>query len=909
MKDTTKKKNPAQPNKLPKRRAAEPGPLKDAMPGAKDRYRDLFENANDAIFLVDSSQNYIDANRKAVELSGYSKQELLRMNILDLVPDEQKPRSREEFLKLMREGRYEKFQGKMLTKGGRLRDIQVSSSAIMDGDTYVGSRDIVRDITDQVTAEETLRESEEKFRNIFDNANDGILIINHATRKFIEANSTICAMLGYSREELKTLGIEDIHPKNELPRILAQFEKQHRGELLVAQDIPVRRKDGTIFYVDIKASVLSLHGEHCSIGVFRDITDRKQVEETLKLAHTRLRTLIQAIPDMVIFKDTRGRHLMVNKATEEVTGLSREGFIGKTAEDLLPPGPAEACRKSDEQVMSMHASLQAEEQVFEKSGGRQYIEMLKAPMVDDAEKVIGLVAIGRDITERKRAEEALRNSERFVRNILDTVDEGFIVIDRDFRIVNVNKAYCEQVGEAADRIIGRHCYDVSHRSRGPCYEAGEECAVRAVFETGHPASAVHRHTDGKGSILYVETKGFPIADSSGAVTSVIETVNNITEKHLLEEERLKTQKLEAIGTLAGGIAHDFNNLLQGVFGYISMARATLDQKERSVGMLKQAEQALHMSVNLTKQLLTFSKGGSPMKRAVSLRQVVDNSVKFALSGSRVGYRIQIDEDLRMVEADEGQISQVIQNIVLNADQAMPLGGTIEITVKNMQFPGNGPARLPGKGNYVEISIRDSGIGIPSQYLARIFDPYFTTKDKGSGLGLATSYSIIRNHGGVIDVASEIGKGTVFSIYLPAIEAREEQADAPVSFQAVTNAKILFMDDEELIRNVAGEMVKNCGHRVDFAENGRVAIEKYQAAMDSGAPYDIVILDLTIRGGLGGKETIERLRAIDPHVRAIVSSGYSDDSAVSDYQAHGFAACLTKPYELEKLRDTLNRLLR
>jgi two-component system cell cycle sensor histidine kinase/response regulator CckA len=399
-------------------------------------------------------------------------------------------------------------------------------------------------------------------------------------------------------------------------------------------------------------------------------------------------------------------------------------------------------------------------------------------------------------------------------------------------------------------------------------------------------------------------------DDSGNVSSVIEKINNITEKHLLEEEQLKTQKLEAIGTLAGGIAHDFNNLLQGVFGYISMAKMTLDQKERSLAMLEQAEKALHMSVNLTAQLLTFSKGGRPVKKKIMLQSIIDNSVRFALSGSRTEYRIKRDEGLWAVEADEGQLGQVIQNIVLNSDQAMPMGGTVVITARNVHAPQKGLPLLLMEGNYVEISVKDTGIRIPDHYLSRIFDPYFTTKEKGSGLGLATSYSIIKNHGGLIDVESEMGKGSTFYIYLPAIEEDGEKVETISATDAIVRkGRILVMDDEELVRNVAGEMIRVLGHEAEFAMNGEEAVIKYREAMSSDKRFDIVILDLTVRGGVGGEEAIRELLAIDPDINAVVSSGYIDNSTISEYRNHGFKACLKKPFTMKGLRDTLNALLR
>jgi CheY-like chemotaxis protein len=263
----------------------------------------------------------------------------------------------------------------------------------------------------------------------------------------------------------------------------------------------------------------------------------------------------------------------------------------------------------------------------------------------------------------------------------------------------------------------------------------------------------------------------------------------------------------------------------------------------------------------------------------------------------------------MAEADEGQIGQVVQNIVLNADQAMPMGGTVEVTAKNVHSPAKGLPPILAEGNYIEISVMDHGIGIPEHHIARIFDPYFTTKDKGSGLGLATSYSIVKNHGGLIDVKSEMGKGSTFFVYLPAVEAEEEKVEATLETTVVARrGRILIMDDEELVRHIVGKMIKSLGHEVEVAENGEEAIAMYREALSSKRLFDVVILDLTIRGGKGGEETLRELLEVYPGVKAVVSSGYADSSTISEYESRGFKACLTKPYEIDELRKTLDSLL-
>jgi two-component system cell cycle sensor histidine kinase/response regulator CckA len=646
----------------------------------------------------------------------------------------------------------------------------------------------------------------------------------------------------------------------------------------------------------------------------RNIKERQRAEEALRESEVRFRSIYAQSPIGVELYDADGILAGANPACLELFGIpdvqAVRGF--KLFEDPNLPDEVRRRIRAGELTkyeMKFDFELVRKMNLFETSkSGFMYLDCLITPWNVGENRQNGFLVHVRDITERKRAEDALRRNEEMTRSVLDSVDEGFIVVDRDFRIMTANRSYCRQVSANCKSVIGKHCYEISHKINRPCYDIGMECAVTMTFITGEPSTAYHKHSDAEGNIVYVETKAFPLKNESGDTTSVIESISNITERHLLEQERLKSQKLEAIGTLAGGIAHDFNNLLQGVFGYISLARLKRDDREQSLASLEEAEKALHMTVKLTNQLLTFSKGGKPVKRPIDLRPVIENAAKFALSGSRSQCRISAD-DLWQSEADEGQVGQVIQNVVLNADQAMPEGGQVEITARNVQIPGKNLPQGLEPGRYIEIAVKDNGIGIPEQYQSKIFDPYFTTKEKGSGLGLATSYSIVKNHGGLIDVRSGVGKGTIFFIYLPAGEAKKAECFEPASDSTAGRAgRILVMDDEQIIRSVAGELITALGHRVEFAAHGKEAIEKYRAARHSGSPFDAVILDLTIRGGMGGAEAFQELWKIDPAVKAIVSSGYSDDSVVSNHQTRGFKAFLKKPYNVNNLRNVLNMVL-
>ncbi|MDA8239009.1 MAG: ATP-binding protein [Nitrospiraceae bacterium] len=529
------------------------------------------------------------------------------------------------------------------------------------------------------------------------------------------------------------------------------------------------------------------------------------------------------------------------------------------------------------------------------------------PGADELDIIGFLAAAVAQEEERAVAAEALRRSEEFTRSILDNVNEDILLIDRDYRILTANRSYCAWAGVSLSEVVGKHCYAVSRGSSRPCYEQGLDCAVRRAFETGGHHSVLRKFEDTSGKSAFVEKRAFPVKDLGGTVISVIETIHDVTERHLLAEERLRTQKLEAIGTLAGGIAHDFNNLLQGVFGYMSMAKMNLDRREKAAAMLEQAEKALGMSVNLATQLLTFAKGGRPVKKCIALLPVIENAAKFALSGSSSDCRIHIEEGLWCVEADEGQMGQVIQNIVLNASEAMPGGGTVTISAGNMDIPAGEKPSMPEGGKFVRIVIEDKGIGIPEKYLTQIFDPYFTTKQKGSGLGLATSYSIIRNHGGVIDVASAADRGTTFSIYVPTC-APEAAITQPAASAGQRAGRVLIMDDEEMVRLVATEMLEALGHDAEAARDGDEAIVRFLDARKSGKPFDVVILDLTVKGGMGGEHTVRKIQEIDPGVLAVVSSGYADNPVVAGFRSHGFAAFLNKPYRIDALRDCLSALL-
>ncbi len=499
-----------------------------------------------------------------------------------------------------------------------------------------------------------------------------------------------------------------------------------------------------------------------------------------------------------------------------------------------------------------------------------------------------------------RARQALDASEDKYRSVVNQSAEGIYQVDTDSkRIVEANPAMQRLLGYNQTELSAMTVYDfVVHDP--PDVDA----TMGRILREGHHFIGERRYRKKNGQTVTVEVGGNLIAYGGKEVISVV--CRDITAKKKMEGELLKMQKLESLGLLAGGIAHDFNNILTGIIGNLSLAKLAAGPETALRSKLAETERACMRAKDLTQQLLTFAKGGAPIKKTLPLSGLIREAVGFTLRGSNVACRLDIADDLLPVDADEGQITQVINNLVINAQQAMPEGGALTVTAVNRDKEAL--SGLPLKsGRYVSVTIRDQGPGIPPAQLEKIFDPYFTTKKTGSGLGLAVVYSIVKKHGGHIAAASEPDAGAAFTLYLPASRATGPSS-APGPDRIIPGrGRILIMDDEQTVRFVLQEMLRYLGYDPAAAEDGAEAISTYETAMAEGAPFDAIIMDLTIPGGMGGQEAIGRLRKIDPHVRAIVSSGYANDAVVADFRQHGFSGVLSKPYQIEALSELLSTL--
>jgi len=511
---------------------------------------------------------------------------------------------------------------------------------------------------------------------------------------------------------------------------------------------------------------------------------RAQVEESRRQAlpgrpadESKYRAFFEYSPDAIFIADPEtGAVVDVNRAACRLVARKREEIIGIHQSELHPPWKStlsrDNFRQHIEETKEGGTTHLTENSILRPDGTEVPVEILAQAVVLDGKKF--LQGVFRDITERKKIDQALRTSESFVKNILETVDEGFIVIDRDFRILSANRAYLSQVKTPEGEVINKHCYEVSHRKIIACHKLGEECPVKRTFETGGPQTALHVHYDRNNDPIYTEIKSYPLKDASGNTVSAIEIVNNITERKKLEEQLRHSQKMEAIGQLAGGIAHDFNNILTAVTGYGSLMKAKMREDDPLRSYLDQMMDSAKRAANLTRGLLAFSRKQSISFRPEKLNRIIRNVETFLrrIIGEDIELKVSLaDRDL-IVMADAGQIEQILVNLATNAKDAMPDGGKLTIATGTAEL---GPEFIKTHGygqlgSYALITVSDTGAGIDEKSRERIFEPFYTTKEvgKGTGLGLSIVYGIVKQHSGYITCYSELGQGTTFRIYLPSV---------------------------------------------------------------------------------------------------------------------------------------------
>jgi PAS domain S-box-containing protein len=518
-------------------------------------------------------------------------------------------------------------------------------------------------------------------------------------------------------------------------------------------------------------------------------------------------------------------------------------------------------------------------------------------------------ALLQEVQERRQAEEDLRRERDFIGQLMETSPVGILVVDAGGRFTFANAAAALLLGRTREEITSLSCTAPEWRFTN--HDGTPVAPADLPFQRTLSAGVRLRNVplalvtpNERRVLLSVNTD--PLGATGRTPGGCVITAEDVTERMRLEQEFYRAQKLESVGVLAGGIAHDFNNLLTGIMGNISLAQLGLPPEGTAAETLADAEKAALQARELTQQLLTFSRGGKPIKQTLAVGGLLANAAQFTVRGSNVRTELTVAPDLWTVEADQGQIGQVFHNLILNACQSMPGGGTVRLAAANLSVAEGDEAAVPA-GNYVRVTVEDRGPGIPAENLMKIFDPFFSTKTGGTGLGLAVVYSVVKKHGGHVEVASTPGEGATFRVLLPA-SAKPAAGAAPQAEALAGRGRILLMDDEPVVRQVVSRILTTLGYEVRAVADGAAAVDLFREALAARQPFDAVILDLTVPGGMGGAEAIGRLRALDPDVRAIVSSGYSSDPVMSHFRDFGFASVIAKPFQAADLSRVLRQVL-
>ncbi|MBL7959081.1 PAS domain S-box protein [bacterium] len=765
---------------------------------------------------------------------------------------------------------------------------------------------VARIITKRKRAEEALRESVKHFRALLENISDAISLINPYGIVLYTSRSTN-RVLGYSANEFVGTNVFDLIHTDDLSTVLEQMTVLRKKEGSVQSlQFRIKHKDASWRWMEGVVNNLT-HEPSVQAIVFnyRDITERKEAEEAFRENDKRFRALVENSSDALILISGEGIISYVGPSFSHIVGHSQEETLTVNLFQFIHPDDRKQTESLFNELLKRPKHiLTIQFRMFHKDGSWRWMEGVANNLL--TEPSIGAIVLNfRDITDRKKANEALAEEKGRLLVTLRSIGEGVITTDILGRVMLMNKS-----AELITQYTQEEAFDKPIRQILPLR------SIKSEESIDHPVDKVlktKRIADAADHVLImprnkerhiITDNAAPIQDKDGNLLGVVVVFRDTTDRLKMEEELLKARKIESIGILAGGIAHDFNNILSAILGNISMSKMKLEHgnKEKSLELLIRAEKASERARDLTQQLLTFSKGGAPVRKTSSISDLLRDSANFSSAGSNVRCEFAISPNLWQVDMDGGQMSQVINNLIINARQAMPNGGVVTIEALNIIFDSDNTKYgvLLKKGNYIKIAVRDQGMGIAPENLQKIFDPYFTTKKTGSGLGLATSYSIIKNHEGAITAESISGKGTTFIIVLPASKNIMPVQKVQESRPAPAHGKILIMDDEDIIAEMSETMLTELGYQVRTAKDGKEAIEMYIKHKNAGSPFDVVIMDLTIPGGMGGEEAIKQLIDFDPNVKAIVSSGYSNDPIMANYKNFGFTNVLTKPYQIREL---------
>ncbi|MGB4270349.1 MAG: PAS domain S-box protein [Spirochaetota bacterium] len=882
---------------------------------------------HDIVYQVDKDGiiRYISSNIK--NFIGFSPSEMIGKSFTEFIFHEDLPMVLESYERVKKRI-IEPLEYRLITKDGLFRYVlTISKSHYDEQGNYLGLSGVGTDIHEKKLAEIKLRESEEKFKTLASSVLTAIFIIQDDILQWI--NPATAQILEYSEEEI--IGkpfYYFVHPDDVEAARLRAAARQRGEDMINRYEARIITKNNIVKWIDFNIATIMYNGRIAILGSASDVTFSKKIELDLKTSEEKFYKAFYSSPiPMTIntFKD--GVYREVNEAACQTFGYESQDSIGRSIFELHVFADEEEMQKyihtlrTNGKVKDFHVTFKTRSgllkdciinsDIFVSSGEKLVISsiiditQMKRSAQIIYEQYQELQRINNDLIKTKE-ELTLRNiqlfeeKERFNR-VLESINDAVIVTDKTAVIQMVNNATCNLLNKEYNEIIGK---DVTTILDLDCKER-VDFTFNTIIEILQQKSITNECILHVGNVSYnIELYILPLKDQMNSITGTIVVLRDITQKKIIEDHIAWTSKLESVGLLAAGIAHDFNNILTSVVGNLSIVKNKIHESSELYQHINDAEKASFKAKELTQQLLTFAKGGAPVKKVTSLSTMFKDIVTFVLRGSGVESQFIIDDNLYNVEVDEGQISQVIQNIVINAREAMNDHGQLKVYARNVT--NEDPIKaIIGKDNYIRISIEDNGPGIQDENIEKIFDPYYTTKPHGTGLGLTVVYSIIKQHGGYIFVDSQPGKGTRFDIYLKATQKNIEVIDDKSNeISVIGKGRVLVLEDDENIQFILRTMLEELGYEVDIAYDGDEAYQKYLKAKESQHTYSFAIMDLTIPGKKGGKDTITQIRKLDNEFKVIVSSGYSNDPVMSNYKDYGFNGILPKPYRFEELKQII-----
>lgn len=729
------------------------------------------------------------------------------------------------------------------------------------------------------------------------NLNDGSVV-------FSEEACNICGIEKkkfYSFPEVQQIPIEkDRYVLDDGIKNLVQYG--------IPYDFEVALKNRPNCYIHTVAEYDS--DENVIYSTIQDITEQKEYQRRLKESEEKYRLLADNSVDLIWTCKPRKDNfemIYINPAVQKFFDYTVEEFLNLPIEQRVAAESLPIVDKAVSKLENGQEFIVFQIKHLHKSGKKIDCELSVKPVFDKKGNIIAYQGRTIDMTERNRNEARLAQEREQLAVTLRSIGDAVITTDIEGRVNLINRQAEKLTGWKQEEAFGK---DLTHVLKLVKYPDGDliENPVDKVLSSGTVVELENKTVliSKNGKEIPIADSGAPIKDRNSKTVGVVLVFRDMTDKENMHIAVERAARMESLGILAGGIAHDFNNLLGGIYGFVDLARQ-LSNEEKIKNYLSKSVETLERARHLTGQLLTFAKGGSPVKKAVLLKPFVRETAEFALSGSSISCNYHFDENLWNAEIDKNQIGQVLDNLVINAQQAMPSGGEINITAENVVLADNVHPVL-SDGKYVKISVEDQGSGIPDSILPKIFEPFFTTKNKGQGLGLATCYSIVEKHEGSLEVESEIGKGTVFHVFLPATQEAVDLSERKDSASHRGSGNFIIMDDEYSVREALKQTLEDCGYDVYSFDNGDDAVSKFIELSEKDANLVGMIFDLTVPGKTGGLDSVKRIRELNKNIPVFVASGYSGDPVMSKPIDYGFTASIFKPFKIADLYAMLNEYL-